>query len=119
MLPLGELEKKVMEALWASDDPLTSGELQAALARDDTSGRELAKTTVLTVLSRLEDKRFVSRSRTSRPHQYRAAMTRAEFVAELMHDALGAAHDREAVLARFVDTASTRDAELLRRMLSA
>ncbi len=118
MSPLGELEKKVMEVLWASSAPLTSGQLQSALAQRDSRQRELAKTTVLTVLSRLEEKRFVTRSRSSRPHVYRATTKRAHFVAELMHDALGNAVDREAVLARFVGTASVGDTALLRRMLS-
>ena len=107
-----------MEALWASPEPLPATELQDALTRD-AAGTRLATTTVLTVLKRLEDKSFVSRSRTVRPHLYRAVRPRAAFVAELMHDVLGTALDREAVLARFVRGASDDDTDALRRMLGA
>src|SRR5690606_3573946 len=105
-----------MEALWASPEPLPATELQDALARDE-AGTRLATTTVLTVLKRLEDKSFVSRSRSTRPHRYRAVRSRADFVAELMHDVLGTALDREAVLARFVSGASNDDNDALRRVL--
>jgi hypothetical protein len=38
-------------------------------------------------------------------------------MAELMHEILGAAHDRDAVLARFVGQVSAGEASALRRML--
>lgn len=119
MLPFGDLEKRIMDALWAAPAALTSVELRDALTDSDAEGRELAQTTVLTVLSRLEEKGFVLRSRDTRPHQYRAASARADFVAELMHEVLSDAHDREAVLTRFVRGASADDAAALRRMLNA
>lgn len=119
MLPFGDLEKRIMDALWTASAPLTSSELRDALAESDAEGRELAQTTVLTVLSRLEDKGFVLRARDTRPHRYRPAHPRADFVAELMHDVLSDAHDREAVLSRFVRIASPDDAAALRRMLNA
>jgi predicted transcriptional regulator len=117
MLPLGDLEKKVMEALWDSPEALTAIDLRDRLSGQEGS-RELAQTTVLTVLSRLEDKGYVTRARDNRPHRYRPVTTRANFMAELMHDVLGAARDREAVLARFVGGVSEDDAAALRRILA-
>jgi predicted transcriptional regulator len=112
MATLGELERSIMEILWASDETLSAYDLQERL-----SNRKLAATTILTVLSRLETKGFVARSRDARPHRYSAAATREDHMAELMHEVLGAASDRTAVLERFVGQVSAAEAETLRRLL--
>ncbi|SFR78922.1 Predicted transcriptional regulator [Agromyces sp. CF514] len=107
-----------MEMLWNTDADLSANELRDALAlRADASGRAVATTTVLTVLSRLERKGFVSRTREQRPHRYRALLSREEHTAELMHEVLDRSSDRDAALARFVGTASAREAATLRRLL--
>ena len=117
MATLGELERTVMDVLWGADGSLSANELRDRL--DSTNGaKELAVTTVLTVLSRLENKGFVERDRSSRPHLYRSVTTRAEHTADLMHEVLGAAPDREAALARFVGQVSQEEAETLRALLS-
>ena len=79
--------------------------------------KELAVTTVLTVLSRLEKKGLVERERGTRPHRYQAVSSRADHTAELMHEVLGSAPDREAVLARFIGSVSEGEAETLRKLL--
>ncbi|HAM25953.1 MAG TPA: transcriptional regulator [Microbacteriaceae bacterium] len=119
MATLGELERSVMDLLWDAPASMTSGELRDGLAASGATGvaKDLAVTTVLTVLSRLEAKGFVTRDRESRPHLYRTAMSRASHMAELMHEVLGAAPDREAVLARFVGQVSPSEAAALRRIL--
>ena len=113
MATLGELERSIMELLWATDETLSAYDLQEELA-----DRKLASTTILTVLSRLENKGFVKRSRDARPHQYRAAASREEHMADLMHEVLGGASDRTAVLERFVGQVSPDEAAILRRLLS-
>jgi len=120
MATLGQLERSVMDELWDAAEPLDANMLRDRLASagDERAGRELAVTTVLTVLSRLEKKGMISRDRSARPHRWRAAASRAEHVAELMHDALGDAGDREAVLARFVGRVTPEDAAALRRLLA-
>ena len=112
MATLGELERSIMEVLWAGESDLSAYDLQEALA-----DRPLAPTTILTVLSRLEKKGFVKRSRDARPHRYRAAASREEHMADLMHEVLGGASDRTAVLERFVGQVSPEEADTLRRML--
>lgn len=102
-----------MELLWASEESLSAYDLQAELA-----DRKLASTTILTVLSRLEKKGFVARERSSRPHRYTAAATREEHMADLMHEVLGGASDRTAVLERFVGQVSAEEAATLRRILA-
>lgn len=113
MATLGELERSIMDMLWDCHDALSAGELR------ESAGRELAVTTVLTVLSRLENKGFVVRDRESRPHVYSASTTREEHMAELMHEVLGSAPDRDAVLAQFVGQVSDGEAEQLRKLLGS
>ncbi|MDQ1582120.1 MAG: hypothetical protein QOF36_174 [Microbacteriaceae bacterium] len=121
MATLGDLERSVMDVLWDATDALTAGDIRDELAHGHApgaGGKELAATTVLTVLSRLEAKNFVTRDRDMRPHLFSASTTRAAHMAELMHEVLGAAPDREAVLARFVGQVSPREADALRRILA-
>ncbi|MFT4234904.1 MAG: BlaI/MecI/CopY family transcriptional regulator [Microbacterium sp.] len=111
---LGELERTVMDAVWDDAEPVTAYDVRAQL---HDAGRDLAVTTLLTVLSRLEKKGFVASDRSARPHRYRAIASREEHVAELMHEVLGATNDRVAVLERFVGGVSDEDAAALRRLL--
>lgn len=106
-----------MEILWRASTPLSAYDLQDRLPDTAETARPRAATTVLTVLSRLERKGFVQRDRAARPHRYRAAASREEHMANLMHEVLGAADDRAAVLERFVGQVSAEEAQTLRRLL--
>jgi predicted transcriptional regulator len=122
MASLGELERAVMDLLWAGQEAATANTLRDQLARTSAAqggheGKELAVTTVLTVLSRLEKKGLVERERGTRPHRYQAVSSREDHTAELMHEVLGSAPDREAVLARFIGSVSEGEAETLRKLL--
>lgn len=114
MSTLGELERAVMDALWEAEGSQSAYDVQHVL---ESNGRTLAATTLLTVLSRLEKKGFVSSERAARPHRYTAVASRADHVAELMHTVLGDAGDRTAVLERFVGGVSAEDAATLRQLL--
>ena len=70
-LPDAELE--IMNALWDADAPLTAAELETALP-----GPPRARTTLLTLLARLEEKGCVTREKQGRGYLYTAALTRAE-----------------------------------------
>ena len=120
MATLGELERSVMDVLWDSSDALTAADIRDELGRGHAAGvgKDLAVTTVLTVLSRLEAKNFITRDRDTRPHLFSATTSRAAHMAELMHEVLGAAPDREAVLARFVGQVSPSEVDALRRILA-
>lgn len=101
-----------MNVLWATGTPLTAREVQDAL-----SHRDLATTTVLTVLGRLERKGLVTRERDGRAHRYRSVASREDHVAELMRDALDAAPDRGAALARFLGSIPDTERDALRDLL--
>jgi predicted transcriptional regulator len=109
---LGDLERAVMERLWAADAPLTARAVQ-----DGLTARDLATTTVLTVLGRLERKGLVTRERDGRAHHYRAVGSREDHISELMNDALDAASDRGAALARFLGSIPPEERARLRDLL--
>lgn len=108
MARLGELERAVMEVLWSTPGACTAREIVEALPE-----RDLAPTTVLTVLSRLERKELVARDRDGRAHRYRPVASREQHVAMLMHEALATAPDRTAALASFARQVSPGEAEAL------
>ena len=109
--PMGSLEAAVLRYLWNARQAATPGEVNRAL------GEEVAYTTVMTVLTRLWRKGLVDRERQGRAYAYRPLVSEADYAAKRMRDTLGRAQNREAVLSRFVDTLSARDAKALRRAL--
>jgi predicted transcriptional regulator len=83
--------------------------------------RDLAYTTVMTVLQRLAKKNLVSQLRDDRAHRYAPMRGRDELVAGLMVDALDQAADsgsRQAALMHFVERVGADEAEALRRALA-
>lgn len=113
---MGELERAVMDQLWAGDDPQTVRQVHEALAE-----RGLAYTTVMTVLQRLAKKGLVTQERDERAHRYAASRPREELVAGLMVDALSQTdvHGRQAALVSFVERVSPDEAAALRSALAA
>ncbi|MFD1930688.1 MULTISPECIES: BlaI/MecI/CopY family transcriptional regulator [Nonomuraea] len=113
MKGLGELERSIMDILWAQKVPLTAREV-GRLIED----RDLAPTTVMTVLDRLTRKGFLERTRDGRAWRYEPAETRDSYVAELMLEALDMTGDRSAALTRFAQAVSGTEAEILRKALT-
>lgn len=109
---LGELERAIMEVLWESDGPLTVRQVGTGLV-----DRDLAHTTVMTVLDRLAKKGFVRRARTGRAWRYQPAESREAYVTELMLTALDQTGDRQAALTRFAHSVSGAEAAALRAAL--
>jgi predicted transcriptional regulator len=114
---LGALERAVMDHLWDAGAPQTVRQVHDTLR----SRRELAYTTVMTVLQRLARKGLVAQIRDDRAYQYAALRGRDELVAGLMVDALDQAADsggRRAALMSFVERVGAAEADTLRRALA-
>src|SRR5580698_10008584 len=108
---LGDLERRVIDVLWESmGTPLTGRQVADQLP-------DKAYTTVLTILDRLRRKKLVERVTQGRNHLFVATASRETYMAELMVEALGNAHDRDAVLVRFAEVVSPKEAVVLRRAL--
>jgi len=115
---LGELEEAVMEVLWSAAEPLSVKEVQRRLER------ELAYTTIMTILDRLYRKRLVEREKDGLAFQYTPAFTRTGFQQRLMAGLLGdmLPEAGAALLATFVDLATEMDEgnlELLEQLIAA
>lgn len=102
-----------MERLWAASGPLAVRDVAEALR----PARDLAYTTVLTVMERLFRKGMLTRVQDGRAFRYSPARSKAEHVAALMADALADSGDPSATLVRFADQVSPDEAaELLRAL---
>ena len=112
-LHTGELERKVLEVLWANGAAMTPGSVHAVLAAE----RDLAYTTVMTILVRLWRKGELARARSGRAFEYRPLATKEEYLAVRMRDVLAAATDPAAALGHFVKQLDGRERRLLRRLL--
>lgn len=104
-----------MEQLWRCASAQSVREVHAAI----TSDRELAYTTVMTVLDRLAKKGLALREREGRAYRYAAAQTREQLVAEVMHTALeGDEQHRTAALVEFVGRVTPEEAAAMREALA-
>lgn len=110
---LGELERSVMNVLWDAPGPLTVRDVL-----DGLQERDLAYTTVMTVLDRLGAKDMVRRERDGRAFRYAPSLTRDAATSELLHAALDeAGTDRTAALVHFARTVDPAEAQALRAAL--
>src|ERR1700727_4100394 len=102
-----------MDVLWESETQLTVRQVGSRL-----TDRDLAHTTVMTVLDRLAKKGFARRERDGRAWLYRAAASREAYVTELMFFALDQTGHGSAALASFALRVSGSEARVLRRALA-
>ena len=100
-------------ALVAGGGPMTTGQVQAAL------GGDLAYTTVMTVLARMQVKGLATRDRVGRSYAYTAVIDDAAVTAHQIHRLLDARGDRAAVLTRFANGLSPEESRLLVDLLGA
>lgn len=93
-----------MDVLWDSDGRLSVREVHESLGEH----RDLAYTTVMTVLDRLAKKKVVTRVRDGRAWQYSPVATREEMTAATMRTTLESLDtgDRQSAMLHFLGTAS-------------
>jgi predicted transcriptional regulator len=83
---LGPLESEVMEIVWKAGEPLTVRDLLSRI--NQGRRRQLAYTTVMTVMSRLAAKDILRRRREGRGYLYEAAVSDPAEIAvrSVLHD---------------------------------
>jgi predicted transcriptional regulator len=109
----GEREAEVLAVLHRAEGALTPGEVAERL------GGELTYSTVVTILTRLYAKQLLTRTPRGRAYAYTPVTDDPGLAARRMRTVLEERTDREAVLARFVDSLSGTDEDLLRQLLGA
>jgi predicted transcriptional regulator len=87
---LGDLEREIMEAMWArtiwSRKAASVREILTELNEHHPPHRQLAYTTVMTVMARLAEKGLLRRRRVGRADEYEAAETREAYLARASQD---------------------------------
>ena len=113
MRQLGELEAVIMDRLWAVDRTTTVRDVFEQLRQQ----RIIAYTTVMSTFDNLYRKGLVGRVRDGRAYRYHTLVSRAEYRAALMQQALGAEAERDAVLTHFVGQLSEEERHRLHMVL--
>ena len=113
MRRFGELEAVIMERLWERGRPALVREILDDLRGD----RELAYTTVMTVMDNLHRKGWLRRERDGRAWRYEPTASRSAYTAALMNEALETSSDRQRALAHFAIQMRPHDAAVLRDAL--
>jgi predicted transcriptional regulator len=110
----GELETLILNVLWSAKSPLTSQQVLDKANKDS----ELALTTILTVLSRLEDKELVVREPgEGRAFLFSAAQTREQHSADMMLQLLENQTNPALAFSHFTDGLTAAQLKALRKSL--
>lgn len=107
---LGELEQRVMDLLWESN-PRSVRDVINALPQSP------AYTTIATVMQNLKTKNMVEARREGRLVFYLPQLTREEYVAHRMHQALDTSSDKAASILHFVKDMPEESLLMLRNYL--
>ncbi|MQA03904.1 MAG: hypothetical protein GEV07_14670 [Streptosporangiales bacterium] len=114
MRAFGELEAAVMNRLWSLRRPASVREVLDALRED----RDLAYTTVLTVMDKLHKKGWLRRESAGRAHLYEPVASRDAYTARLMRSALSTSPNHAATFVHFLAELTPEESEALRAALS-
>ena len=109
----GELESEVLGCLWDRPAGLTSQQILALLGDDS-----IKITTVLTVLSRLEDKNLVTKAAgPGRGFIFQAVTTREQHTAKALDELVGQIGNPAAVFSHFASGLSAKQLKELKEAL--
>lgn len=113
---LGPLEGEVMTIMWEKGEGTVRDVLNALRAR-----RELAYTSVMTIMNNLVTKGLLTRDPQGRAFVYSVALTREQFLRQRSHEEVGRILERygDLAIARFLEataTLSPEDRARLQRM---
>lgn len=115
MRGFGELEAVVMDRLWDAEGTVTVREVFEDLRQT----REIAYTTVMSTMDNLHRKGWLSRKRQGKAFLYWPTLTREQYSARLMRDALDTGGNPSLVLSHFLEQMSEEESATLRRLASA
>jgi predicted transcriptional regulator len=104
---LGPLESAVMDVIWRAGEPITGRTCRERLDYQTCDGEEPAYTTVMSILANLRKKQLLARVAPGGPDGhpgppawiYQARISREEYLAAVIREALACAPDQAAVLA--------------------
>ncbi|MBB5076726.1 BlaI/MecI/CopY family transcriptional regulator [Nonomuraea sp. NPDC050547] len=110
---LGELESTIMDRMWAYHKPASVRDVLEDLRKD----REIAYTTVMTVMDKLHTKGLLKRKPVGRAYVYEPVASKEAYTAELMRDSLAASGNQAATLVHFLERLTPEEATALEAAL--
>jgi len=109
----GDLEAVVMDLLWMRDGATPVREVSEDLRHH----REIAYTTVMSTMDNLHRKGWLSRERHGKAYLYWPSVTREQYSAQLMREALDDGGRSDLVLTHFLEQISDDESAALRKVL--
>ncbi|GAA1439312.1 BlaI/MecI/CopY family transcriptional regulator [Nocardiopsis tropica] len=110
----GDLEAAIMQTVWASSTPIRVRDVVQNLQHE----RDIAFTTVQTVMDILFRKGWLDRAKQGRAYVYWAAATQEDYATGLVEEALESAPDQASVLSRLVARLPSGELDGLRDALN-
>jgi BlaI family penicillinase repressor len=114
-----ELELQILKILW-QQSPLLVRDVQAALARD---GRDLAKTSIITTLNTMVEKKYLTRKAQANTYLFAPKITESEVEDRVLGDVVNRVFDgsASAVMLKLFEAHEINEADLqeLRRRIEA
>ncbi|MEU8246446.1 BlaI/MecI/CopY family transcriptional regulator [Nonomuraea sp. NPDC048916] len=110
---LGELESTIMDRMWSYHRPASVRDVLEDLRRE----REIAYTTVMTVMDKLHTKGLLRREPVGKAYIYRPVSSKAAYTAELMRESLARSGNQAATLVHFLEQLTPEEASALEAAL--
>lgn len=113
MRGFGDLESVVMDQMWGRTGKATVRDV----LEDLRESREIAYTTVMTTMDTLHRKGWLDREKHGKAYHYWPTLTREEYSASLMRDALTGSENPDVVLSHFLAQMSEEESSRLRSVM--
>ncbi|RVX42699.1 putative transcriptional regulator [Nonomuraea polychroma] len=109
MRTLGDLEAAIMDRMWAYHAPASVRDVLEDLRRD----RQIAYTTVMTVMDKLFKKGLLKRHPQGKAYIYEPVATKEAYTAQLMRETLARSGNQAATLVHFLERLSPEESAAL------
>ncbi|GAA1017518.1 hypothetical protein Aple_032040 [Acrocarpospora pleiomorpha] len=113
MRALGDLESTIMDRMWSYRRPASVRDVVKDLQRD----REIAYTTVMTVMDKLHKKGLLKRYPQGKAYIYEIVITKEAFTAQQMREALARSDNQAATLVHFLERLNPEESAALEAAL--
>lgn len=106
---LGDLESAIMDRLWSYRRPTSVRDVLEDLRRD----REIAYTTVMTVMDKLFKKGLLKRHPQGKAYMYEPVITKEAHTAQQMRETLARSGNQAATLVHFLERLNPEESKAL------
>lgn len=113
MRALGDLEATIMDKMWSYHRPASVRDVLEDLRRE----REIAYTTVMTVMDKLHKKGLLRREPVGKAYVYETVTSKEAYTAGLMRETLASSGNQAATLVHFLERLTPEESAALESAL--